>query len=137
MCVSKPKIPTPTPVVERQAYKNAPSRGSLSTGDSEARRRLIAGVATSAQGVTSPASTTKRVRAGGDQNVTPVLGGAPSTGGVIEAGGGSTGPTMGAQTGTRKTTTGGGNSFSGIGASRAAILGLAAQAARVARNKAA
>ena len=82
MCVSKPKIPTPTPVVERQAYKNAPSRGSLSTGDSEARRRLIAGVATSAQGVAGPASTTKRVMAGGDTPMGAVLGGAPSIGAI-------------------------------------------------------
>lgn len=83
MCLSKPKIPTPTAVVERQAYKNAPSRASLSTGDSETRRRVIAGVATSANGVANPASTTKRVRTGGDQPLGSVLSGAPSSGTII------------------------------------------------------
>lgn len=98
MCVSKPKIPTPTPVVERQAYKNAPSRASLSSGDSEARRRLIAGVATSAQGVQNPASTTKRVRAGGDQPLGSVLGGAPSSGTIVPEPAASGGATTAAQT---------------------------------------
>ena len=74
MCVSKPKIPAPTPVVERQPYKNAPSRESLGgAGFDENRRRMIAGIATSAQGVASPASTTKRVMAGGDQQLMPLL----------------------------------------------------------------
>lgn len=41
---------------------------------------MIAGVATSARGVLEPASTTRRVRAGGDQNIMPVLGNSPSPG---------------------------------------------------------
>lgn len=80
MCTSKPKIPAPTPVIERQAYKSAPSRESLSSGnDPNARRRALAGVETSARGVLEPASTTRRVRAGGDQDILPVFGSAPST----------------------------------------------------------
>lgn len=73
MCVSKPKIPAPVAVIERQPYKSPVSRSSLSSGDSEQRRRMIAGVATSATGVAEAASTTKRVRAGGDQPIMPVL----------------------------------------------------------------
>lgn len=79
MCVSKPKISAPTAVVERQPYKNATPREALAgTGDAEARRRMIAGVATSARGIAEPASTTKRVRAGGDAPIMPLIGGAPA-----------------------------------------------------------
>ena len=85
MCVSKPKVPTPTPVIERQAYKSAPSRASLGTDNNESRRRMIAGVATSAQGVTEAASTTKRVRTGGDQQLNPSLGGTGATPDLIVA----------------------------------------------------
>jgi len=102
MCVSKPKIPAPTPVIERQAYKNAPSRASLASDDNETRRRAIAGILTSAQGVGEQSSTTKRVRAGGDQNINPIIGGgggsvtpaAPISGSGITT---APGPTQGAQ----------------------------------------
>lgn len=98
MCVSKPKVPAPTPVVERQEYKNAPSRASLASDSSADRRRLIPGIATSAQGVTTQASTTKRVKAGGDQQINPVLGGSGSSGpSVVETGGGAPSPVRGGQ----------------------------------------
>ena len=71
MCMSKPKVPAPTPVIERQPYKNAPSRASLSSGMD--RPRQIPGVVTSARGVLEPASTTKRVMMGGDQQINPLL----------------------------------------------------------------
>lgn len=100
MCMSKPKVPTPTAVIERQPYKNAPSRASLASGDSEMRRRMIAGIATSAQGVPSAASTTKRVMAGGDQVLAPVLtsGGSNPTAVLPSPDPVSTGPTQGGQT---------------------------------------
>jgi len=79
MCVARrPRVPAPTPVIERQAYKNAPSRDSLASDDPDARRRKLAGVETSAQGVTEAASTTRRTKAGGDQTLMPTLGGAGS-----------------------------------------------------------
>lgn len=75
MC-SKPKVPAPTAVIERQPYKSPNTREALAGGgDNEARRRLIAGIATSARGLTEPASTTKRVRAGGDAPIMPLMGG--------------------------------------------------------------
>ena len=80
MCASKPKVPAPTPVIERQPYKNAPSRESLSSGLD--RPRQIAGVVTSARGVLEPASTTKRVMMGGDQQINPTLS-APASSGTI------------------------------------------------------
>lgn len=98
MCTSKPKVPKATPVVQRQPYKNAPSRESLASGtDPNTLRRLIAGVATSAQGDTSQASTTKRSQFGGDQVLAPLLGtgegmgapGAPAPSGALPAGGGT------------------------------------------------
>lgn len=96
--MSKPKVPTPTAVIERQPYKNAPSRASLSSGgDGEMRRRMIAGIATSAQGVPGPASTTKRVMAGGDQVLAPVLSGAGSNPTAVSDPVGA-GPTQGGQT---------------------------------------
>lgn len=98
MCVSKPKVPKPTPVVERQAYKSAPSRDSLSSGtDPSLRQRMIAGVATSARGVLEPASTTNRSQFGGDQVLAPLLSGggagggfgAPAPSGAVPSGGGA------------------------------------------------
>lgn len=99
MCMSRPKVPAPTPIVERQAYKTAPSRSSLYGGNSEARRRTIAGVVTSAQGLLEPASTTKRVMAGGDQIINPVIGGSgPSPTAVLPApAASSAGPTYAPQ----------------------------------------
>lgn len=133
MCTSKPKIPAPTPVIERQAYKSPVSRASLSSGtDPNARRRLIAGVATSAQGVLEPASTTRRVKVGGDTPMMPSLGGSPSSTGTAAPAPATSGPTMGAQTGTPKTTSGG--SGVGLGPGALAItggpLGLMALAAQ-------
>jgi len=98
MCLSTPKVPKPTPVIERQPYKDPVSRASLSSGDPDARRRMIAGVATSAQGDTSTASTTRRVALGGDQVLAPVLGSGPSTGGAPAAPV-TPGPTVVPQTG--------------------------------------
>ena len=100
MCLSAPKVPAPTPVIQRQAYKDPVARGSLASGlDPNAYRRMIAGVATSAQGI-GPESTTRRVLAGGDQVLAPVLGGGPASGSVtpapIASGGG---PAQGGQTG--------------------------------------
>ena len=100
MCLSTPKVPAPTAVIQRQAYKDPVSRGSLASGlDPNAYRRMIAGVATSAQGI-GPESTTRRVLAGGDQVLAPVLGGGPASGSVtpapIASGGG---PAQGGQTG--------------------------------------
>lgn len=76
MC-SKPKVPQDNTVI-RQPYKTPNTREALAgAGDNETRRRLIAGIATSARGIETPASTTKRVRAGGDAPILPLLGGAP------------------------------------------------------------
>lgn len=76
MCTSKPKIPAPTPVIERQAYRNPSPRESVAGGpDAAARRRRVAGMATSSQGDTSQASTTRRVKMGGDDPLTATLGG--------------------------------------------------------------
>lgn len=99
MCTAKPKIQAPAPVIERQAYKSPVPRGSLASGDGDARRRMIAGVATSAQGVTTQASTTRKVMAGGDQQIMPVLTGgqtSPTTTPVVTNTG--AGPTQGPQT---------------------------------------
>jgi hypothetical protein len=85
MCTSKPKIPAPTPVIERQAYRSPAPREGVSSGD-PSRRRRIAGMATSPQGLTSEASTTRRVRMGGDDPLNPTLGGsssAPNPGSII------------------------------------------------------
>lgn len=83
MCMSRPKVPAPTPVIERQPYKNAPSRGSLSADDNGQRRRQLSGVATSAQGILEAASTTKRVKMGGDQLLNPSIGGPGAAAGTI------------------------------------------------------
>lgn len=50
---------------------------------------MIAGVMTSARGLTEPASTTKRAKMGGDQAVNPIVGGggAASAPGAPTAGG--------------------------------------------------
>lgn len=86
---NKPKQPAVTPAVQRQAYKNPVSRESLASSDPNARRRL-AGVATSAQGVTDAASTTRRVKTGGDQQLSPSIGGG---GGASVSGGAASGAT--------------------------------------------
>lgn len=75
--MSKPKIPTPTPVVERQAYKSAPTRASLASPGGSTRPSMGAAVAA---GLANPASTTRRVLAGGDQQLMPALGGQASSG---------------------------------------------------------
>lgn len=80
MCTSKPKIPTPAPVIERQAYKDPASRESLTGANPDRVRRAMMGVMTSAQGVKGPASTTKRVKLGGDQNLAPGFSSANSNG---------------------------------------------------------
>lgn len=104
MC-SKPKIPAATPVIERQPYKTPASRESLA-GDAagaETRRRMIAGVATSARGVEAPASTTRRVMAGGDAPIMPVLSGSGGATGAMPSpapaptGGGARAPQSAAQ----------------------------------------
>lgn len=59
------------------------------------------GVATSAQGVNTQASTTKRVRTGGDQPIGSVLGGAPASPTIVPAPIVSTGATTAPQTRTR------------------------------------
>lgn len=75
MCTSKPKVPKAAPVIQRQAYKSPAPRESLSSGDASAgaSRRRIPGLATSAQGDASTASTT-RSAFGGDA-INPVIGG--------------------------------------------------------------
>lgn len=104
MC-SRPSIPTPEPVIQRQAYRSPTPRGS--SGDpGDARRRRIAGMETSTQGVTDEASTTRRVKMGGDNSMMPALGGggAPTTTGSAMAATAATasltplGPVRGAQT---------------------------------------
>lgn len=59
---------------------------------------MIAGVATSAGGATGPISTTRRVMTGGDQQIMPVLTGAPPPLAIptVDAGGG---PVQQAQSG--------------------------------------
>lgn len=81
-------MPAPTPVIERQPYKNAPSRASLGSmsGGSDFTR-FIPGIVTSPRGILEPASTTKRVMAGGDQLVNPLLGGAGPSPTVLTPGG--------------------------------------------------
>lgn len=89
MCPSKPKVPKPTPVIQRQAYRSPPPRSSVGSGTD--RQRRIPGVVTSTQGDTSTASTTRNAM-GGDQQLSPSIGGgngasvgaAPApTGGVV------------------------------------------------------
>ena len=93
MCTSKPKIPTPAPVIERQPYKDPVSRASLApAGASDRMRRAMMGVLTSAQGVKGPASTTKRVKLGGDQNLAPGFTSANSSG-AASVGGAPPAPT--------------------------------------------
>jgi len=60
MCVSKPKVPKPPAVIERQPYKMPAARNSVDTGDPNRRRLMMAGVTNpgGAQGDTSVASTT-------------------------------------------------------------------------------
>lgn len=116
MCMSRPKVPAPTPVIERQPYKTAPSRASLSGDNNESRRRMIAGVATGAMGLLEPASTTKKVRAGGDQQINPVIGGSgPSPAVAPVSSAAPSGPTQGVQTG-------GGGSRGGLGTTRPSDL---------------
>lgn len=74
MCVSKPKIPKPAAVIERQAYRTAAPRDSVGGTDANARRRRLQGIATSSQGDVSAASTTRNVM-GGDTPLNPVIGG--------------------------------------------------------------
>lgn len=76
MCLSKPKVPAPAPVIERQAYRDPAPRESLASTDPNMRRRLM-GVMTSAQGVTDTASTTRQVF-GGDQTMGVNIGGGSS-----------------------------------------------------------
>jgi hypothetical protein len=74
MCMSKPKVPKPQPVIERQAYRSPVPRESLGSDDADRRRRLM-GVETGAGGVTGAASTTGRVQFGGDTPMNPTIGG--------------------------------------------------------------
>ena len=85
MCLSKPKIPQPAPVIERQPYKNpAPFSSFFDPTSADARRRLIAGIVTGPQGDTSQASTTRGVvppgsnSALGGGSVSDTLGGGAS-----------------------------------------------------------
>lgn len=74
MCTSTPKVPKPTPVIERQAYRSPAPRESLGSPDAiGARRRKMAGIETSALGVTDPASTTRNVLGGAP--LSPSIGG--------------------------------------------------------------
>lgn len=58
---NKPKMPELEPIVERQPYKDPVTRAQLSGQYDSNRRRIIAGVATSTNGVSAPASTTRGV----------------------------------------------------------------------------
>lgn len=82
---------------------------------------MIAGVATSAQGVTEAASTTRRVKVGGDTPMMPSLGGSPSSTIAPAPTPASSGPVVGAQTGSAKTTSGGGTT--GLGPGALSIIG--------------
>lgn len=81
MCIGTPKVPKPTPVIERQPYKDPVPRSALLAANPDVQRLANMGVVGSAQGDLTTASTTKRVALGGDQQLAPVLGGSP-TGGV-------------------------------------------------------
>lgn len=78
MCASKPKVPKPAPVIQRQAYRSPAPRDTVASSDPN-RRRRIPGVATSAQGDTSIASTTRK-SLGGDQALNPSIGGGNGAG---------------------------------------------------------
>lgn len=120
MCTSKPKVPKPEPVIQRQAYSLPKPRGSESSsaGDAARRRRLM-GVATSSQGILDPASTTRSVLGG--EAIQPSIGGGGGAS-VVAAAPASTkggGPVDGGPTtvprGPRTGTAGGGKTKSTLG----------------------
>lgn len=122
-------MPAPTPVIQRQAYRSPAPRGSVASDDGAERKRRIAGLATTSQGLTDEASTTKRVKMGGNDALNPSIGGGGGSAALAAAASLAPapvpGPTRGAQTSSAAAPN---NDAARRGAAALALLGVPAAA---------